>query len=129
MHGVVEKLKKPETLVEEFSPFDDAEFLGYENAIIIPQAVDGVPVTSEFVTELKTKIADLYNSYTIHQATGGWVDPEGKLVEETVSYYTVAFDPNNEEAVNNMYTLAVWVKTTLKQEAVYVKVGHETFLV
>jgi hypothetical protein len=52
--------------------------------ILIPTAV-----SDEVTDTVKTRAADKFGGFTTHVADGGWLNPDGDLVEETVEVVEV----------------------------------------
>lgn len=119
--------KKPEII--NFNPLQDLQQKGKECVLIVPQEVNGEKVLNSYIAELKADIATFFGGYTIKEATSGWVDNFGKLVEEPVFHITVTFDIENDRLIKNFLDIAEKIKLDLFQEAVYIKVEHQVYLV
>lgn len=109
---------------------ESAELIGIENVLIVPkQDSNGVPTSPMFFSIIKTLLASAFGGYTVSDCVGGWVDPEGKLIEEQVWKVAVSFHYNDDALSDTFFQIAEQVKDTLKQNCVYVRLGDHTYLV
>lgn len=60
----------------------------FEFSFILP------PASADYVKEW---LAREVGGYTVHEVTGGWINAEGKLVEEPMLRYIVAADATMED--------------------------------
>lgn len=65
---------------------------------------------------LKRELATAFGGYTAFETGGGWIDPNGKLVEEDGTTYQVAFPL---ERMGEIVSLAHQAGRLAKQQAVF----------
>lgn len=76
---------------------------------ILPEATDQEHRT------FRRKLADSFGGYTATVGEGGWVDPDGQLVEERVVVYTVAV----ERGLPDLFRTATEEARRMEQKALY----------
>lgn len=95
--------------------------LGAEARIVIPtEDKDGKALGAEFISEFLHEAAELFGGYSAWCASGGWVNPDGKLMEELVEIVDIA-TAKGAEAQGKLEALAERIREAGNQWTVYLR--------
>ncbi len=90
----------------------------------------GRPCASAYYTDkVSKKFAILFGGFTTTQSIGGYVDTEGKLIQENVTLIK-SFLPNlDNETQLNLFRIASNLKVEMEQESIALEVSGQMFFV
>ena len=84
-------------------------------------------VPGETLHEVKHSFSRVYGGFTMHEAFGGWVNPDGELVEERVTVVEAYTDhPTGDQEA---YWIARFVRSALYQDAAMYTVDNEAYFI
>lgn len=81
------------------------------------------------LTVLKERAADHYDGFTTYDATGGWVDGDGNLIEEKVTVLEIVIDESAElDAKHYGKVNARWITYATDETAVMYTIDGVKFM-
>src|SRR5690606_30723728 len=104
-----------------------------EISITIPSTFDvdkELPshVYKGYVNGIEMMLSELAGGCTTVEAEGNWVSSNRKLVKEKITVVTVSVEVT-EELMIEIRAMAVWLASVLKQEVIFLKVNHQSYLI
>jgi len=93
---------------------------------LVKQDNNGIDLSATNERFLRT-IAQAFGGFTVTEARGGWVNPDGKLFDEPMLRVTIASE-NTPEQSGKLKQIALNYKSDANQEAVYIRGVDNTVL-
>ena len=90
----------------------------HEARLIVPTGAD---IALSQIDMVRNLLAETFGGYTEINAAGGWVNPEGKCIQEPVKLFDIAVRKDCKKSNQLLHSIALRVKLSLDQECVYLR--------
>lgn len=112
----------------KINPFLQVFTLAHEVVIIVPSTVNAIESVDNTlqVNHVAGELSKLFGGATITSGQGCWNSDKEGLIKESVTLVSSSCEVVNFEAV---YNLAIWLKESMTQEAIAVKIDGVLYLV
>lgn len=95
-----------------------------ETKIILPSKdKQDQPIAQEYIDRLLINVAETFGGFTLQTGKGGWILKDGTLQKEEILIVTIS--GQKSKVIKYIKSLALTVKSDLRQEAVYIAIENK----
>lgn len=119
------------SILNEIAVKNNVTVLKDEVVIFVPSTIQANQTTdnSVFVNKVASELSILNGGCTITNAEGCWNSDELGLIKESVTLVSSSCDELTSEKLIKVFELSKWIKESMSQEMVSVKINGTLFLV